>query len=145
MNVSEIMTRDPAWCTPETRLRDVAQLMIDHDCGQIPVVESEQNRRPVGVVTDRDIVMRAIAKGRNAEELLVGDVMSHPAITVTPDARLEECCRMLEDSQVRRVPVVDEHGQLCGIVSQADIAQYAPERITAEVVRTVSQPTGTRD
>lgn len=144
MKVSEIMTPNPAWCTPDTSLRDVAQRMIDHDCGQIPVVESEQNRRPVGVVTDRDIVMRAIAKGKDAERLTVRDVMSSPAITVTPDTRLEECCRTLEDGKVRRVPVVDERGQLCGMVSQADIAQFAPERVTAEVVRTVSQPAGTR-
>jgi CBS domain-containing protein len=140
MNVREIMTKDPACCTPDSKLSDVARMMVDHDCGQIPVIESQSTGKPVGVVTDRDIIIRTVAKGRNPLDMTARDVMSSPAVTVTPDTRIEDCCQTLEDKQVRRVPVVDDRGRCCGMVSQADIAQHAPEKMTAEVVRTVSQP-----
>ena len=71
MQVKDIMTADPACCTPETSLQKVAQIMVEHDCGEIPVVGNRQTRIPVGVITDRDIVCRAIAKGLNALELQV--------------------------------------------------------------------------
>lgn len=143
MQVREIMTREPASCTPETKLRDVARLMMDQDCGQIPVVDSKNTRKPIGVVTDRDITTRAVAAGKNPADLTAGDCMSTPVVTVTPETEIVSCCQLLEDHQVRRVPVIDERGQLCGIVSQADIAKHASGRETAEVVRSISQPTGT--
>src|SRR5512144_187410 len=139
MRVEEIMTKDPACCMPDTKLHEVAQLMADRDVGQIPVVDSA-SRKPVGVVTDRDITVRAVARGRNPLELTVRDVMSSPAVTTTPDARLEDVVRTLEERRVRRMPVVAKDGSCCGMISQADIAQHAPEQMTAEVVRTVSQP-----
>lgn len=139
MRVEEIMTRDPACCMPDTKLHEVAQLMADRDVGQIPVVDSI-SRKPVGVVTDRDITVRAVARGRNPLDLTVRDVMSSPAVTTTPDARLEDAARTLEDRRVRRMPVVAKDGSCCGMISQADIAQHAPEKLTARVVREVSQP-----
>src|SRR5438445_6048103 len=122
MQVKEMMTPDPACCTPETGLQEVAQMMIDNDCGEIPVVDNKQNKIPVGVITDRDIVCRAIAKGLNPLELKVAECMSKPCVTVTPDTLLEECCRILEENQIRRVPVVDSTGSCCGIVAIVDIA-----------------------
>jgi CBS domain-containing protein len=104
------------------------------------VVENSTTRTPVGVVTDRDIVVRVIARGMNPIGMTARQIMSTPAFTVMPDTPLEDCCRTLEVKQVRRAPVVDEQGSCCGMISQADIAQHASERITAEVVRTVSQP-----
>ena len=139
MRVEEIMTKDPACCMPDTKLHEVAQLMADRDVGQIPVVDSA-SRKPIGVVTDRDITVRAVARGRNPLELTVRDVMSSPAVTTTPDARLEDVARKLEERRVRRMPVVGKDGSCCGMISQADIAQHAPGQMTAEVVRTVSQP-----
>jgi CBS domain-containing protein len=140
MNARDIMTKDPACCMPDSKLTEVARMMTDHDCGQIPVIENQSTGKPVGVVTDRDIVIRAVAQGKNPLDMTAKDVMSSPAVTVTPDTRIEDCCQTLEDKQVRRVPVVDDRGRCCGMVSQADIAQHAPEKMTAEVVRTVSQP-----
>src|SRR5688572_11283064 len=140
MNARDIMTKDPACCMPESKLTEVARMMMDHDCGQIPVIENQSTGKPVGVVTDRDIVIRAVAQGKDPLDMTAKDVMSSPAVTVTPDTRIEDCCQTLEDKQVRRVPVVDDRGRCCGMVSQADIAQHAPEKMTAEVVRTVSQP-----
>jgi CBS domain-containing protein len=141
MKVKEIMTAGPACCTPDTTLERVARMMVDRDCGQIPVVDDERTRRPIGVITDRDIVCRAVAQGLNPIQMKARDVMSAPAVTVRPDMGVEDCCKVLEENQVRRAPVADEQGQCCGIVSLADIAQMAPEKLTGEVVRTVSQPT----
>jgi len=138
MQVREIMTADPACCAPDTALKDAARLMADQDCGELPVVDDRG--RPVGVVTDRDIACRGVAQGKGAEAP-VREVMSSPVVTVTPETSLEDCCRTLEENQIRRVPVVDRSGACCGMVSQADIARHAPERETAQVVRDVSRPT----
>jgi CBS domain-containing protein len=140
--VQDVMTKDPACCGPTTSLQDVARLMVEHDCGEIPVVENEQSRRPVGVITDRDIVTRSLAQGRNPLELTAADCMSTRLITVTSDKSVEECCEMMEQHQIRRVPVVDAQGCCCGIVSQADIARHVSERAAGEVVKDVSKPTG---
>ena len=140
MDVERIMTSDPACCTPDTPLQEVARLMVENDCGQIPVVEDSNGRRTIGVITDRDIVCRTLAQGENPLNLTAEHVMSRPVVTVRPDMKIEECCRLLEEKQVRRAPVEDKDGRCCGIVSLADIAQNAPERMTVEVVRTVSQP-----
>ena len=141
MKVQEIMTSDPACCRPETNLREVACLMAEHDCGEIPVVNGG---KPVGVITDRDIVARAVAQGRNPLELMARDCMSSPVVTVTPDTDVKDCCDTMEQHQIRRVPVVDASGTCCGMVSQADIAQHASARKTAEVVKQVSQPANDR-
>jgi CBS domain-containing protein len=140
MQVKEVMTTDPACCTSETSLQEVAQMMIDHDCGEIPVVENKQNYLPIGVITDRDIVCRTIAKGINQLDLTVAECISKPCITVTPEMSIEECSRILEANQIRRVPVVDASGTCCGIVSLADIALRARQSIVAEVVKEVSEP-----
>jgi CBS domain-containing protein len=140
MKVRELMTSDVACCTPETSLQDVARLMVDCDCGEIPVVADEGSRRPIGVVTDRDITCRAVAEGRNPLELRAADCMTKPAITARPDDDVRDCARTMEDHQIRRVPVVDGDGACIGMVSQADIARHAGRNTTAEVVREVSRP-----
>jgi CBS domain-containing protein len=139
MKIRQIMTADPATCGADASLQRAAQEMVDCDCGVIPVVDDQG--RPVGVVTDRDIVCRAVAKGRNPLELRVRDVMTTPIVTLSPEASLEECARMLEEHQIRRAIIVDEQGRCCGIVTQADIALKAGPEKAAEVLREVSQPT----
>lgn len=141
MQVREIMTNEPACCTPDTPLPEVARLMVERDCGEIPVVD--EHRKPVGVVTDRDITCRIVAEGRNPLELTARDCMSSPVVTVTPETSVEDCCKSMESNQVRRVPVVDEHGSCCGMVAQADVAQGGSKEETAEMVREVSRRTGT--
>jgi CBS domain-containing protein len=133
------MTKDPACCTPETKLPEVARLMIEHDCGAIPVVGSQRERKPVGIITDRDITCRAVAAGKNPLDLTAGELMTTPVTTVTPAESLEECVRAMDERRVRRVPVVDEQGICCGIVAQADVARWAPEQETAELVRDISE------
>ena len=141
MQVKEVMTADPACCTSETALQEVAQMMVDHDCGEIPVVDNKETKLPIGVITDRDIVCRTVARGLNPLDLAVGDCMSKPCVTVTPDMSVEECSRILEENKIRRVPVVDADGSCCGIVALADIALHARRNVAAEVVKEVSEPT----
>jgi CBS domain-containing protein len=139
MQVREIMTSNPACCLPGSSLQEVAKMMVDCDCGEIPVVD-EQNR-PVGVVTDRDIATRAVAQGMDVCSATAGSVMSTPVLTVTPQDSLESVRRVMEENQVRRVPVVDTDGACCGIVAQADIARHAAESETGDLVRDVSRAT----
>ena len=141
MQVKEIMTTEPACCTPETGLPEVARMMIDNDCGEIPVIDNQSSRVPVGVVTDRDIVCRTVANGLNPVELTAADCMSKPCVTVTPDMSVEECCAILEDNKIRRIPVVDARGSCCGIVALADIALQGTKGVAAEMVKEVSVPT----
>src|SRR5262245_5511367 len=143
MLVKEIMTANPACCTPDTPLREVAEMMVEHDCGEIPIVRSSSDKTLVGVVTDRDIVCRMIAAGKNPLESTVSNCMSSPVIAVRESTPLEECARSMEESQIRRVPVVDGGGRVCGIVSQADIAKNASRRIVADLVKDVSEPGAT--
>lgn len=139
VQVREIMTGNPACCAPETNLEDVARLMADNDCGEIPVLDEQG--RPMGVVTDRDIACRAVAEGKDPKRTKAGDIMSTPVVTATPETSVDDCCATMEENQIRRVPVVDESGACCGMVSQADIAMSASERESGELVRDVSQPT----
>ncbi len=141
MQVKDVMTADPACCISETALREVAQMMIDHDCGEIPVVDNKETKRPIGVITDRDIVCRAVGRGLNPLDLTAADCMTTPCETVTPEMSLGQCAWLMEDKKIRRVPVVDADGGVCGIVALADIALRGKTGVTAEVVKEVSEPT----
>lgn len=116
-------------------------MMVRCDCGAIPVVENEGSRKPVGVITDRDICCRTIAEGKNPLEMNAGDVMTKNVKTIKPDAAVEECCQVMEHEQIRRVLVVDQEGACCGVVAQADIAMHASEHDVAETVHDVSSKT----
>lgn len=137
-NVSEVMSNDPACCLPETKLQDVAKMMVDHDCGEIPIVD--RSNKPIGVITDRDIVCRTVAAGKNPLDHTAKDCMSGDVVTVTPETSLEECCSLMEEHQIRRVPVVDKNGACCGMVSQADVALKGSQFDAAELVQDVSRP-----
>ena len=140
MTASDLMTSNPACCTTDTPLQDVARMMVQCDCGEIPVVERDDLKKPVGVVTDRDIVCRAIAEGRNPTGMTAGDVMSSPAVTARQLDQLDAIRQMMETHQIRRIPIVDDRGQICGIVSLADIARQDTEKQTGQVVKEVSAP-----
>ena len=142
MNVREVMTADPACCTAETPLTEVAKMMVECDCGAIPVVDSNASKKPVGMITDRDITIRTVAEERNPLDLTAADAMTENVMTVTPNTSIEECCNLMEDQQIRRVVVVDDNGACCGMIAQADIAINADSRKTAEVVQEVSRGAG---
>lgn len=137
------MTTNPACCRPDTNLHEVARMMVELDCGAIPVVEDDETRRLVGVITNRDLSCRAVAQGKNALTMMSADCLSSPVAIVTPDSSIEDDARMMEENQVRRVPVVDERDACWGMVAQADIATSASRQTTADVVKDVSQPTDT--
>lgn len=139
MQVKDIMTSNPGCCTPGTSLEEVAKMMVDHDCGCIPVVDGNDTKMPVGMITDRDITCRVVAQGKNPLELTARDAMTSTVLSVTPETSLEDCLNLMEDGQVRRIAVVDENGAVCGILAQADIAENAGDRATAEVVQEVSR------
>lgn len=136
----DVMTPDPACCTPHTTLDQVAKLMVQNDCGEIPVIDSAD--QPVGVITDRDIVCRVVAEGKNPLGHTAEQYMSQPVVTVRSDATLDEVVSTMEKHQIRRVPVVDERGCCAGIIAQADVAWTGGEHEVAELVREVSRETG---
>lgn len=141
MQVKDIMTKDPECCTPDTPLQEVAKLMVDCDCGCIPVVQNKESKMPVGVITDRDITCRIVAEGRNPLDLTARDAMTNSVVTATPETTVEDCCRLMEEAQIRRMLVVDGSGSCCGIVAQADIANNADDTKTADLVQEVSRTT----
>jgi CBS domain-containing protein len=140
MQVKEIMTAEPAFCTPEMPLEKVARLMIEYDCGEIPVVDNLKSGVPIGVVTDRDITCRTIAQGLNPLEMTASECMSTPVVSVKSDAPLEECYRVMEENQIRRVLVVDG-GKCSGIVSLADVSRRVSKADSAEILQEVSAAT----
>ena len=139
MKVKDLMSKNPACASPDTSLEKVARMMLDHDCGSIPVLDASE--RPIGVVTDRDITCRTVAVGRNPLDMIANDIMSSTPVTVTAQMDATECFKLMEQHQIRRILVVDDQGACCGIVAQADVATNASKQKTAEVVSEISQPT----
>jgi CBS domain-containing protein len=136
----DVMTADPACCTPGTTLDQVAKMMVQNNCGEIPVIDI--NDQPVGVVTDRDIVCRVVADGKNPMAHTAETCMSQPVVTVRADDTLDDVVATMEKHQIRRVPVVDERGCCAGIISQADVAWAEPLSEVGELVREVSRDMG---
>jgi CBS domain-containing protein len=133
----EIMTPAPQCCSSETLLNEVANLMVEADCGEIPVTDA--SNRLIGVITDRDIVCRVVAKGKNPSAVTASECMTEPVVVVNADTSLDDVVAVMEENQIRRVPVVDASGCCCGIISQADVALCASEKDTGELVREVSK------
>jgi CBS domain-containing protein len=133
----DVMTPNPACCTPNTTLVQVAKMMLHNDCGEIPVLDG--NSIPIGVITDRDIVCRVVAEGKNPATGTVEHFMSQPIVTVRADEPIEDVVSTMEKHQIRRVPVTDERGSCLGIIAQADVAWIAEEHSVAELVREVSR------
>ena len=127
MRIEEVMTRDPACCTPETKVRDVARMMVEYDCGEIPLVQNAgDSRHVVGVITDRDITVRCVARRHEPSCLVRAHMTPRPLRTVHPDDDVSEVVKKMEEAAVRRIPVVDEHGILVGIVAERDLAMKLP-------------------
>jgi len=134
----EIMTANVTTATREMTLRDVARLLREGDMGSVPVV---QGGRLVGIVTDRDIVVRAIAEGKGPETP-VAEAMTTEIFSVRPDDFAFEAVRLMGDKQVRRIPVVEADGSLAGIISMADVAlEMEDEREIAETLEEISSGT----
>jgi len=135
--LKDIMTKDPVTVRPDDSAQKAAGLMKDNHVGPIPVLDQE--RKLIGMVTDRDLAIKIVAEGKPAETK-VSDVMSRDLFTCSPDDNVKDAIRTMEMHQVRRVPVVDDQGHLLGIVAQADLATKTekPERV-AKAVESISQ------
>jgi CBS domain-containing protein len=139
MKVSELMTRNPVACEPETKLPEVARIMLENNCGAVPIIE-KNSAKPIGLITDRDITCRTIAAGKNPLDLAAGSIMTEKVFTIRDQDPVEKCLKLMEEKQVRRIPVVDAAGKFVGIVSQADIARHLSEHETSELLRLISKP-----
>jgi CBS domain-containing protein len=143
MKAQDIMSKDPICVTADTSLADAARLMKEENIGVVPVVDSETSRRLVGILTDRDIAIRAVAEGRDGTTTSVGHIMTADVRTSTASDSINDVMELMGREQVRRIPVVDDRGALVGIIAQADIVLEANDDRQAEkTVAQISQPTG---
>jgi CBS domain-containing protein len=136
-HVADVMTARPRCATPDTPLQEVAQIMEAEDVGAVPLVEGEIL---VGMITDRDIVVRAIAQGKDPRGMPARTAASQELVTVTPDQDLADALRLMARNQVRRLPVVSDGDRLVGIVAQADLALELKDKMAGEVVEEISKP-----
>lgn len=135
MRIRELMTPDPTTCEPTTPLRLVAQLMSDHDCAAIPILDSG---RVAGIVTDRDIACRCVALGQDPNTTTASCVMSLPVLAVAADDPIEKAILLMEENRIHHLPVVANDGSLLGIVAQSDLGRRMTNREFGELARNTS-------
>ena len=133
--VRDVMSDRPHCVSPETRVVEAAELMEREDVGALPVLEGD---RLAGMITDRDIAVRAVAKGKDVRGMPVREIATKEVVTVGPDEDLSHALQVMASHQVRRIPVVDDENRLVGVVSQADIALEAKEKTVGRVVEDIS-------
>jgi CBS domain-containing protein len=135
-----VMTKNPVCCLPNDMVAKVAQLMKRDNIGPIPVIENEQTRKLVGIVTDRDLAMKIVAEGRDANSTKVEAVMTRKVVTCRAEDDLQKALDAMSEHQLRRIPIVDNDNKILGIIAQADVATRVnqPEK-TAEMVKEISQ------
>lgn len=140
MTCAEVMTPSPTACQPQHTAIEAAELMRREDCGLVPVVS--ENSKLIGVLTDRDIVVKVVAEGRDPRNTAVSEVMTTDLVTCLPQETIETVMEQMATRQVRRIPIVERDGSLVGIVSQADIAtRIANPQETGQVVQAISEET----
>jgi CBS domain-containing protein len=140
MKCSEVMTNSPRFCLSTETAFEAAQLMKSEDVGPIPIVTNPESKKLVGIVTDRDLVIKVIAEGLDPKSIHLKDVMSTDLFTVRSNDDADKAIELMQEHQVRRIPVVDDSGGLVGIISQADVATRIDEPDkTAETVEEISK------
>ena len=137
---NEVMTKNPVCCLPNDMVAKVAELMKSENIGSIPVIENEQTKKLVGIVTDRDLTLKIVAEGLDAKSTKVEAVMTRKVVTCRADDDLQKALDAMAEHQLRRIPVVDNDNKIVGIIAQADVATRVnqPEK-TAEMVKEISQ------
>lgn len=140
MNIKDVMTLNPISCPPGATLKDIAGIMRDEDIGEVPIVTEDGGRKLAGVVTDRDIVVRTVAAGHDPSKTTANDCMTEPAITCKESDTLEDCAQAMASHRIRRMPTVDENGELCGIVARADLQATDARSLKQQVADRVSTP-----
>jgi CBS domain-containing protein len=140
MNVKSMMTASPVCCHPDTSVTEAAKMMRDADCGSLPVVDDNGANKLVGIVTDRDIVMKCVARGKDPNDCRVRDCMTGNVISTSQSEDLDAAVSTMQREQIRRLPVIDDSGKCVGILAQADVALHADKSAVADLVRNVSEP-----
>jgi len=136
----EVMTKDPICCLPNSTVSEAAELMQKEHIGSIPVIENQQSRKLVGIVTDRDLALKIVADGLDAKSTKVEVVMTHKVITRRLNNDLQKALDSMAKYQLRRIPIVDKDNKILGIIAQADVAtRVSHPRKTAAMVKEVSQ------
>jgi CBS domain-containing protein len=140
------MTQDPVCCEPGDSVTRIATVMKQEDIGSVPVVESQGSKRLVGIVTDRDLVVKVLAGGRSAEQATVKDAMTPNPVSCGESDDVNHAMELMKDRQVRRMPIVDPNGRLTGIIAQADVAtRIHRDSQTGDLVEAISEsPTSRR-
>lgn len=138
MKVSEVMTRDVDTVRPDQSIQEAASFMLRDDAGSMPVMEGG---RLIGMITDRDIAVRGVAKG-HGPDTPVGELMTNEVVCARIDEDVEEVATRMSEAQVRRLPVIDEQERLCGIVSLGDLARETDDETAEQALEGVSQPGG---
>jgi len=141
MLVKEVMSKDLAFCTPSDTAQAAAKTMKNRSIGALPVLSDAQNHKLEGIVTDRDLCGAVIAEAKLAEATKIADVMTCNPVTCAPDNTLDDCEKLMQLHQVRRLPVVDSQGRCVGLIAQADIVLHAPATKIAKTLTAISQPT----
>jgi len=140
MKFSEVMTVNPSCCLVTDTVRRAAQLMKSEEVGPIPVLDDLENRHLEGIITDRDIVLEVVAEDRDPNTTRVSEIMTRDVVTCRVNDDAHKAVRLMEEHHVRRIPIVNDNGQLVGIVSQADVATRMKDPgETAKVVKGISQ------
>ncbi len=135
MKVKDAMHKGVVWVGPETPILELARMMRDNDIGAIPIGE---NDRLIGMVTDRDIVCRAVANGGSLKKLTARDVMTPKIIYCRDSEELDDAAEIMEDKKVRRLPVIDQNKRMVGMLSLGDISHGASHKLSGEVIAAVS-------
>jgi CBS domain-containing protein len=134
MKVREVMSENPACCVPHDSAQTVAKIMRDRNVGAVPVIADHQSRQLIGMITDRDFCCSIVADGLDPQKTTIEKFVTMNPISCRDGANIEKCERLMQDHQVRRIPVVDANGSVIGIVSQADLALHErPERVSRTV------------
>ena len=137
---NEVMTKNPVCCLPNDMVAKVAQLMKRENVGSIPVIENEQTKKLVGIVTDRDLALKIVAEGLDGNSTQAQAVMTRRVVTCLAGDDLQKALDAMAKHQLRRIPIVDNDNRIVGIIAQADVATRVnqPEK-TAEMVKEISQ------
>jgi len=144
MLVKDLMTTKVVFCTPWDTARTAAILMKEHGVGAIPVVSDVSDPLLEGIVTDRDLCCGVVADAKNADAIQLSELMTPVPVTCEAEDTIEECEELMQENQVRRIPVVDRRGRCVGIVAQADLAFHAPAGQVAKTMKEISKPSKPR-
>lgn len=142
MKVRELMTEGPTCVMRGDTIQSAAEKMLEENVGALPVIGDHINKELIGMITDRDIAVRAVAGGKQPDTTVANVMTRDNLVTAHPDDDAKDLLKLMSEHQVRRVPVIDEHNRIVGIVAQADIAMRMSDRKAGDVVEDISRPGG---